>query len=150
MRVVRRFPLRLLLASSIFLLLPLWAVASKSKDQSKDFSKFAGVYESSQANPEKPGPSMSLSLGIDGSATFTQDYGKGPQTFFGHWVDTGGGVKVTFDDPGQPAEAPMNFAPSHGGMQAVNWDRAAWGKLTPPEMKKTSDHWHAKGHHKIF
>lgn len=146
MRVVRRFPLRILLAASVFMLLPLWAVAANSKN----YSKFAGVYESEQKNPEKPGPSMSLSLGNDGTATFTQDYGKGPQTFFGHWTDTGGGVKVTFDVPGQPPEAPMTFEPGHGGLQAITWDRAAWGKLTPPPMKKTGSNWHAKDHRRIL
>ena len=145
MRVVRRFRLRLLLASAILLLLPTWAICAKS-----NYSKFAGSYESVQANPDKPGPSMTLSLGTDGSATVTQDSGKGPQTLFGHWTDTGGQVQVTFDSPGQAPAAAMLFGPSHGGMQATTWDHAAWGKLEPPVMKKTnSTSWHAKDH-RIF
>ena|GEM_PF-3096615 len=143
MRVVSRFHLRLLLASAIFLLLPAWAISAKS-----NYSRFAGSYESEQANANKPGPSMTLSLGGDGSATMTQDSGKGPQTLFGHWTDTGGQARVTFDSPGQASAAPMVFEPSHGGMQATTWDHAVWGKLQPPVMKKkNSASWHAKDHH---
>ncbi len=40
---------------------------------------------------------MNLSLGADGSATVTEDSGNGATTLFGHWVDTGGQVAVTFD-----------------------------------------------------
>ena len=81
--------------------------------------------------------SMNLSLGPDGSATVTEDPGTGTKTLFGHWVDTGSQVMVTFDaEEGKPAEPAMAFQPGHDGLQAVTWDRALWGKGNPPPMKK--------------
>jgi hypothetical protein len=86
---------------------------------------------------------MSLSLGTDGTATVTQDSGNGSTSYFGHWSDSGSQIVVTFDaEGGKPAEPPMTFAPGHDGLQAVTWDHAAWGKLTPPLMKKGSGDWH--------
>ena len=80
---------------------------------------------------------MNLSLGSDGSATVTEDPGTGTKTLFGHWVDTGSQVTVTFDaEEGKPAEPAMAFQPAHDGLQAVTWDRALWGKENPPPMKK--------------
>lgn len=80
---------------------------------------------------------MNLSLGPDGSATVTEDPGNGTITLFGHWVDSGNQVLVTFDaGPGKAAEPPMAFQPSHEGLQAVTWNHAAWGKESPPLMKK--------------
>jgi hypothetical protein len=127
--------------SSFFLLqLPvacslLWALPNSAlADNTTAHSKFAGVYLSYEA-----GPSMDLSLGADGSATVTEDPGGGATTLFGHWVDTGGQVAVKFDAlDGRPAEAPMVFQPAHDGLQAVTWNHASWGKVTPPPMKKGS------------
>jgi hypothetical protein len=98
-------------------------------------SKFAGVYRS--IDGAKDGGFMNLSLGSDGSATVTEDPGTGTKTLFGHWVDTGSQVTVTFDaEEGKPAEPAMAFQPAHDGLQAVTWDRSLWGKENPPPMKK--------------
>lgn len=35
-----------------------------------------------------PGPSMNVSLGLDGTATVTEDAGTGAVTHFGHRVET--------------------------------------------------------------
>jgi hypothetical protein len=95
-------------------------------------SRFAGVYLSHFA-----GPSMNLSLGRDGTATVTEDPGNGATTLFGHRVDSGNQVTVTFDAvEGKPVEPPMVFEPGHDGLQAVTWNHAAWGKVEPPPMKK--------------
>jgi hypothetical protein len=95
-------------------------------------SKFAGVYLS-----RNTGLSMNLSLGRDGTATVTEDPGNGATTLFGHWVDSGSQVTVTFDAvEGKPAEPPMVFAPGHDGLQAIRWNHASWGKVDPPPMKK--------------
>lgn len=95
-------------------------------------SRFAGVYLSHES-----GPSMNLSLGKDGSATVTEDAGNGARTLFGHWVDSGGQVAVTFDAvQDEPTEPPMVFQPAHDGLQAVTWNHASWGKAEPPPMKK--------------
>jgi hypothetical protein len=103
-------------------------------DSTVSHSKFIGVYLSQQA-----GPSMNLSLGADGSATVTEDPGSGAITLFGHWVDTGGEVGVTFDaEQGKSTEPPMVFHPAHDGLQAVSWNHATWGKVEPPPMKKGS------------
>jgi hypothetical protein len=103
-------------------------------DSTVAHSKLAGVYLS-----QKTGPSISLSLGADGSATVTEDAGNGAITLFGHWVDSGGQVGVTFDaGQGSPAEPPMVFQPAHDGLQAVTWNHATWGKVDPPSMKKGS------------
>lgn len=75
---------------------------------------------------------MELSLGPDGTATVTEDPGGAPTTLFGHWVDTGNQVKVSFD----ATEPPMVFAPGHGGLQAITWNHATWGGINPPPMKQ--------------
>ena len=113
----------------------LWALPNSAlADSTTMHSKFVGVYLSQAA-----GPSMNLSLGADGSATVTEDSGNGATTLFGHWKDSGGQVAVTFDaSDGGPAEAPMAFQPAHDGLQAVTWNHASWGKVTPPPMKKGS------------
>jgi hypothetical protein len=100
-------------------------------------SRFAGVYVSRSQSDAKAGPFMNLSLGRDGTATVTEDPGDGTRTLFGHWVDTGSQVTVTFDaEEGKPAEPAMAFQPGHDGLQAVTWNRATWGKENPPPMKK--------------
>jgi hypothetical protein len=115
---------------ALLLLAPLAALSAKKPEQ----SKFVGAYHSVGS---KNAPYMNVSFGADGTATIEQADGKGAQTFFGHWVDTGGQVKVTFDPTGdEPAEPPMIFEPHSGGLQAVTWDHAIWGKITPPPMKK--------------
>ena len=130
MRHTRFFLLHFPLACLLLWALPHSALA----DNTTAHSKFTGVYLSHEA-----GPSMNLSLGADGSATVTEDAGNGAATLFGHWVDTGGQVAVTFDAlDGKPAEAPMVFQPAHDGLQAVTWNHASWGKVTPPPMKKGS------------
>jgi hypothetical protein len=100
-------------------------------------SKFVGVYRSYPRDGAKAGPSMNLSLGADGTATLTEDPGTGTRTLFGHWVDSGNQVTVTFDaQEGEPAEPPMVFQPGHDGLQAVTWNHATWGKVNPPPLKK--------------
>jgi hypothetical protein len=106
-------------------------------------SKFVGSYISSMSNDATE---MSVSLGADGTATVTEDFGKGPQTLFGHWTESGALAKVTFSsDNSGPAAPPMSFQLAHDGLEAVTWDHALWGKRTPPPMKKDSKvksrHW---------
>jgi hypothetical protein len=101
-------------------------------DNTTAHSKFAGVYLSRNV-----GSTMNLSLGKDGTATITEDPGNGATTLFGHWVDSGSQVTVTFDAvEGKPIEPPMVFQPAHDGLQAVTWNHASWGKVDPPPMKK--------------
>jgi len=122
------FLLHFLLACSLLWPPPPSALA----DSTTGHAKFAGVYLS-----RKAGPSMNLSLGNDGTATVTEDPGNGAKTLFGHWVDSGGQVTVTFDaEEGKPGEPPMVFQPGHDGLQAVTWNHASWGKVDPPPMKK--------------
>jgi hypothetical protein len=101
-------------------------------------SKFVGVYVSQTAEGGRDGSFMNLSLGPDGSATVTEDPGTGnTTTLFGHWVDAGSQVTVTFDaQEGTPSEPAMAFATGHDGLQAVSWNRSTWGKVSPPPMKK--------------
>ena len=120
--------LHLPLACAIVLLSTQAALA----DNTTAHSRFAGVYLS-----HFTGPSMNLSLGRDGTATVTEDPGNGATTLFGHWVDSGSQVTVTFDAvEGKPVEPPMVFQPAHDGLQAVSWNHASWGKVDPPPMKK--------------
>jgi hypothetical protein len=101
-------------------------------DNTTAHSKFAGVYLSRNV-----GSTMNLSLGKDGTATVTEDPGSGATTLFGHWVDSGSQVTVTFDAvEGKPVEPPMVFQPAHDGLQAVSWNHTSWGKVDPPPMKK--------------
>src|SRR6201996_4155394 len=100
--------------------------------------KFVGVYFSRSHDAGRNGSFMNLSLGPDGSATVTEDPGTGmTTTLFGHWVDSGNGVTISFDpQEGRPAEPAMAFASAHDGLQAINWNHATWGKENPPPMKK--------------
>ena len=118
-------------------------------------SRYAGIYSS--AAPEDPEPgkpagaSFSLSLGPDGSATVTQDAGKGAITTFGHWTDAGSQITVKFDPVGdKPADPPMVFQPAHDGLQAVTYNHAFWGTVTPPPMKKEESNWHANKKHGLL
>jgi hypothetical protein len=103
-------------------------------------SKFVGAYLSQSLDGAKVGPSMDLSLGPDGTATVTEDPGTGTTTtLFGHWVESGNQVMVTFDAlEGKTAEPPMLFQPGRDGLQAATWNHATWGKVNPPPMKKGS------------
>jgi hypothetical protein len=115
-------------------------------------SKYAGIYSSEapdSGQPNEPaGPAFSISLGPDGSATVTQDLGKGAVTTFGRWTDTGGQVTIKFDEvEGKPTDPPMVLQSSHDGLQAVTWNHTFWGKTTPPPLKKEESNWHANKKH---
>jgi hypothetical protein len=148
MRSASHFSLRFLLAGAIFLP-PLAAFSGTATH-----SKFVGTYQSDlpKGDKDKFPPSMSVSLGADGTATITQDPGgkaSAETTVFGHWVDSGSQITVRFDAAeGKPAPPPMVFQPGHDGLQAVTWDHTTWGKVTPPPMKKGSSDWHS-GHHRV-
>jgi hypothetical protein len=115
----------------------LWSPLTALASSTPMHSKFVGVYRSHQHNGPRPAPSMNISLGPDGTATVTEDPGNATRTLFGHWVDSGNQVTVTFDaQEGSPAEPPMVFQPEHDGLQAVTWNHATWGKENPPPMKK--------------
>ena len=116
-------------------------------------SKSAGIYSSEAPDTSDPagpaGPAFSVSLGPDGTATVTQDAGKGAVTSFGHWTDNGGQITVKFDEvEGKPTEAPMVFQPSHDGLQAVTWNHTLWGATTPPALKKEESNWHTNRKHR--
>jgi hypothetical protein len=133
MRLTSYFPLHVALAGAMLLLSPLAGVAGSKAPH----SKFVGVYRSNPRIAGKTGPLMDVSLGEDGTATVVEDTGTTTATLFGHWVDSGDQVTVTFDPvEGQPAEPPMIFQPTHNGLQAATWNHAIWGKLVPPDMKK--------------
>jgi hypothetical protein len=115
-------------------------------------SKYAGTYSSEAPDTTDAtgpaGPAFSVSLGPDGTATVTQDLGKGAVTNFGHWTDAGSQITVKFDAvDGKPTDAPMVFQPSHDGLQAVTWNHTLWGKTTPPALKKEESNWHTNKKH---
>jgi hypothetical protein len=115
-------------------------------------SKYAGIYSSEAPDTTDAtgpaGPAFSVSLGPDGTATVTQDMGKGAITTFGHWTDAGSQITIKFDAAGdKPADPPMVFQPSHDGLQAVTWNHTLWGKTTPPPLKKEESNWHANKKH---
>lgn len=121
--------LRVLVASAT-LLAPLAALAGNVNTH----PGFAGVYV---ARVAKTAPSMSVSLGEDGTATVTGDPGTGSITSFGSWVSEGNQIKVTFNaDAGAPAATAMVFQSVHNKLQAVTWDHEAWGNVQPPVMTK--------------
>ncbi|HET6217738.1 MAG TPA: hypothetical protein VFE27_12010 [Acidobacteriaceae bacterium] len=122
--------LRVLLAGAMLSLSPLGALAADAHIH----ASFAGVYVT---RAPKTAPTMSVSLGEDGSATVTQDPGQGSTTLFGRWQDDGRQIKVTFTaTEGEPVPAPMVFEPAHGKLQAISWDHEAWGTTQPPAMTK--------------
>src|SRR5271156_1298305 len=134
MRLINCFPLQVA-ACAICLL----ASAAALSASTTTHSKFVGTYLSHPGGDAQAGPSMNLSLGADGTATVTEDPGSGTTTLFGHWVDSGSQVKVTFDAvEGKPIEPSMVFEPGHDGLQAVTWNRATWGNRNPPPMKSSS------------
>jgi hypothetical protein len=117
--------------------LSLSTALAASSTSSTAHSRFTGVYLSRGHDGAAAGPSMSLSLGADGTATVTEDPGDGATTLFGHWVDAGSEVKVTFDAlEGGATEPAMVFQPGRDGLQAVTWNHASWGTVDPPPMKK--------------
>jgi hypothetical protein len=143
MRHVSHLLLQLTRAGTLGIFFTLAAFA----DTPKTHSHFAGIYQSDPVPAGKSGPSLSLSLGEDGTATVTQDSGKLETTMFGHWVESGSQVIVTFDaQAGKAAEPTMTFQASHNGLQAVTWNHERWGKVTPPLAKKSSGNWHHKRH----
>jgi hypothetical protein len=122
--------LRLLLAGAMLSLSPLGALAADTHIH----ASFVGVYVT---RAPKTSPTMSVSLGADGSATVTQDPGQGSTTMFGKWQDDGRQIKVTFNAAsGEPSEAPMVFEIVHNKLQAVSWNHEAWGTAQPPAMTK--------------
>jgi hypothetical protein len=115
-------------------------------------SRYAGIYSSEAPDSPDPsgpaGPAFSVSLGPDGTATVTQDAGKGAITTFGHWTDAGSQITVKFDaEEGKTVDPPMVFQPSHDGLQAVSWNHMFWGKTTPPVLKKEESNWHTNKKH---
>jgi hypothetical protein len=149
MRITKVFPFRFTGAAMVTLALlstPVFGFGSK----------YAGTYSSEAPDVTDPtlpaGPAFSVSLGPDGSATVTQDPGKGGAvTTFGHWTDAGSQITIKFDPDGsKPAESPMVFQPSHDGLQAVTWNHAFWGKATPPPLKKEESNWHANKKHGLL
>jgi hypothetical protein len=122
--------LRMLLASAVLALSPLAALA----DSPTIHPSFAGVYV---ARVAKTAPSMTVSLGPDGTATVTGDLGNGSITSFGYWEDNGSQIKVTFNAAaGTPPPPPMIFQSNHNKLQAVTWDHEEWGNAKPPTMTK--------------
>ena len=128
------------------------ALAAPPVFASSPFSKYAGIYSSEAPDTVEAtgpaGPAFSVSLGPDGTATVTQDSGKGAITTFGHWADAGSQITVKFDEvEGKPTDPPMVFQPSHDGLQAVNWNHTFWGKTTPPVLKKEESNLHTSKKH---
>ena len=147
MRAAKYFPLSFAVAGAALVL----TLAIPSAFASS-VSKFAGIYSSEAPDSVEPtgpaGPAFSVSLGPDGTATVTQDSGKGAMTTFGHWNDAGSQITVKFDAvEGKPTDPPMVFQPAHDGLQAVTWNHTFWGKVTPPVLKKEESNWHANKKH---
>ena len=145
MRSIKHFPLHVAGAAIVVLALVAAPVFGS-------VSKYAGTYSSEAPDTTDAsgpaGPAFSVSLGPDGTATVTQDLGKGALTTFGHWTDAGSQITVKFDAAGdKPADAPMVFQPSHDGLQAVTWNHTLWGKTTPPALKKEESNWHTNKKH---
>jgi hypothetical protein len=121
--------LRVVVAGALLSMMPAAFAAGAVNNHS-----IAGMYLTRLPKTE---PTMSVSLGADGTATVTQDAGQGSSTYFGKWSDEGRQVKVTFDAlEGEQQPAPMVFEVLHDKLQPVTWDRGVWGKLQPPTMTK--------------
>jgi hypothetical protein len=134
MRTTSCFPFQIFVGSAWLLL-----SAAALFGSATTHSKFVGTYLSHARDESKPGPSMNLSLGSDGSATVTEDPGNGTTTLFGHWVDSGSQVNVTFETvEGKPAEPAMVFQPARDGLRAITWNHMTWGSTSPPPMKNRS------------
>jgi hypothetical protein len=121
---------RILLASALVSLSPMAAFAADSTTP----THLVGTYIT---RAPKTAPTMSVSLGEDGTATVTQDPGQGSNTWFGHWQEQGSQVKVTFDATDDGPQAPaMVFQTAHDKLQPVTWDHQAWGTTQPPTLTK--------------
>jgi hypothetical protein len=122
--------LRAFASSTLLLLAPAAVFAANTTTP----PTLAGIYV---ARVAKAAPSMTVSLGQDGTATVTGDLGKGSITSFGSWEGNGTQVKVTFNaEEGAPPTPPMIFQPVRHGLQAVSWDKQEWGNAQPPAMTK--------------
>jgi hypothetical protein len=126
-----RLRLDLSLLAALLLFSPLAAFA----EDGDAHSKIAGDYRS---YGEKKDPFMTVSLGEDGTATVSQDPGNGLVTFFGHWIDSGSEVTITFDPLDGKKEPSMVLQPNHGGLEVVTWNHALWGNVKPPPMKRAA------------
>lgn len=143
MRQVSHLSLELAVAGALGIFSTLAAFSSTPKTH----MHFVGVYQSDPVPVGKSGPSITLSLGEDGTATITQDTGNAETTSFGSWDENGGQVTVTFNSQaGKPTEPAMVFQANHNGLQAVTWNHALWEKVTPPLAKRSSGNWHSKRH----
>src|ERR1700678_2867138 len=121
---------RVVVASATLLSSPL-AVLAATTDIHPGFD---GIYV---ARVDKKAPSMSVSLGVDGTATVSEDPGTGSITSFGNGANDGSQIKVTFDaDAGEPATPAMVFQVVHNKLQPVTWNHEAWGTAHPPTMEK--------------
>jgi hypothetical protein len=121
---------RTVAASALLLVSPVAALAATTTLS----PGFVGVYI---ARVAKSAPSMTVSLGSDGTATVTGDLGKGSITSFGSWQESGHQIKVTFNAAeGEPSEPPMVFEAGHNQLHAVSWSHEAWGNAQPPTMQK--------------
>jgi hypothetical protein len=122
--------LRVLLAGVMVSISPVAALAGNSQIH----ASFAGIYVT---RAPKTAPSMSVSLGADGTATVTQDPGQGSTTWLGHWQDDGKQIKVSFNAiEGEQPVPPMVFEPAHNKLQVVSWNHEVWGNSAPPTMTK--------------
>jgi uncharacterized protein (DUF58 family) len=122
--------LRVLLAGVMVSISPVVALAADTHIH----AAFAGIYVT---RAPKTAPTMSVSLGVDGTATVTQDPGNGSSTFFGSWQDDGHQIKVTFNAAeGEQPVAPMVFESVHNKLEAVSWNHEIWGNIHPPTMTK--------------
>ena len=122
--------LRVLLAGVMVSISPVAALAADGHIH----ASFAGIYVT---RAPKTAPTMSVSLGADGSATVTQDPGQGSSTWFGRWQDNGNQIKVTFNAlEGEQPVAPMVFETAHNKLQPVSWNHEVWGNNPPPTMTK--------------
>jgi hypothetical protein len=122
--------LRVLLAGVMVSISPVAALAADGHIH----ASLAGIYVT---RAPKTDPTMSVSLGEDGTATVTQDPGQGSSTYFGHWQDEGNQIKVTFNaTEGEPAPPPMVFETAHNKLEAVSWNHEIWGNVHPPTMTK--------------
>src|SRR6201996_6881572 len=122
--------LRVLLAGVMVSISPVAVLAADGHIH----ASLAGIYVT---RAPKTDPTMSVSLGEDGTATVTQDPGQGSSTYFGHWQDDGKQIKVTFNAlEGEQPVPPMVFETVHNKLQAVSWNHEVWGNNTPPAMTK--------------
>jgi hypothetical protein len=100
----------------------------------------SGTYEGRAPAGDAARRVFTLSLAIDGTATFTTLYiGKGDATQRGRWTQNGNQIVLAFETLGQNRPpSPITFLHRDHELSPVQWDKSEWGRKGPPVLHRAA------------